>query len=458
MASCVIYLSPTSLIEDNFSSTFDLFTLKLMKMFNITKHVFEENFEKISIMYFNKIWFPIYEESDYKKALLITNCKISLCINFFVLVSTDPSRKYFPAKKFNDLFFQSDSGIDEDFNRKLQNIIDAYAHSSKCDKICIQPFLVDFSFKLYDLTNDNVFKQMCFSILLRKAKGYSSFNMDDVELEIKWAGELSNQATRYIDIWNGKFSSNMLSEKLKENIAIEDFEKKIEVTLTNLNYLRRLLQPDNCYSESVRRLIINILLLPALQSSDKFTFSLNTEYNLLDESNFIKRIGNGPIDYVLLGRTQPLITLLFDKTCENPQTDDLEEIECELNPTILEAKIDIDIKDLPKALSQLIAQMLDALHVIPSRKRTHDGMHPQHVHHSVKGMLSTGHHFMFFSLSEDKDFNLIPTLEYYGKHSINVLLKKSGRSSGLNPNEEVKKSEVESILRSLHYFAMFDYE
>ena len=76
----------------------------------------------------------------------------------------------------------------------------------------------------------------------------------------------------------------------------------------------------------------------------------------------------------------------------------------------------------------------------------------------VKGMLSTGHHTMFFSLSRIPDADELPVLEYYGKYSIDVMRKKTDRDSGLNMNDDIDRGKVSKMLKAIHCFVKNDIE
>ena len=151
--------------------------------------------------------------------------------------------------------------------------------------------------------------------------------------------------------------------------------------------------------------------------------------------------------------------------------------------------MDIDAADLDAALPQLLAQMLDAFNANitisnNSRKRPADALSENETTSSssgdrlsatnqdsstikkmktkkniVKGMLSTGYHTMFFSLSRlPDDANELPMLEYYGKYSIDVLRKRTDRDSGLDTNDEIDSEKIRKILRAIHCFVQNDFE
>ncbi|XP_047123707.1 uncharacterized protein LOC124805775 [Hydra vulgaris] len=363
------------------------------------------------------------------------NCKIMIQVYINVLVSTEPNKSNFPTKFIAELCFKSHLGIDKSFLEKLNNCIKSHATSSKANEDSFQPYLVDINNQLHELKTANIFEYKCFCILLRKSKRYSLFTIDDVELNFTWASGLNEKETRYFNIWNGISTSDQLTKNIEACEEIDDFEKKVDVTVTSLKYLRRLLEPDNCYCESTRRLILNILLLSAL------------------------RVGNGPFDYFVIGKKQAFIALVLDKLVESSDLSNQNEDEILPAPTVIKAKTDIDVCELPNALGHLIAQMIDTLNIVSSRKRSHDTMlcGSSHALEMVKGMLSTGHHNLFFSLTQGNSSESKPVLNYYGKHFINILKRKPGRNSGLEQFEEIKKSEIEHILRAIFCFVTHEY-
>ena len=204
------------------------------------------------------------------------------------------------------------------------------------------------------------------------------------------------------------------------------------------------------------------------------------------------RIGNGPLDYYIVNNGQQIITALPHRQSEdNEKKEDDEDEENYKGVSILEAKVDKDAADLDAAIPQLLAQMLDAFNADitisnNSRKRPADALSENETitassssgdrlsatnqdsstikkkktKNIVKGMLSTGYHTMFFSLSrlpDDADDKL-PMLEYYGKYSIDVLRKKTNRDSGLDTNDEIDSENIRKILRAIHYFVKNDFE
>ena len=206
------------------------------------------------------------------------------------------------------------------------------------------------------------------------------------------------------------------------------------------------------------------------------------------------RIGDGPLDYNIVNSGQQIIIALpRDKQSEDNEENDDEDDEIEENyreVSILEAKADKDAADLDAALPQWLAQILDAFNANitisnNSRKRPADVLSDNEVitassssfggdrllatnqdfstikkknKNTVKGMLSTGHHTMFFSLSRLSDADELPVLKYYGKYSIDVLRKKTDRDSGLDMNDNIDRGKVSKMLKAIHCFVKNDFE
>ena len=434
---------------------------------------------------------------DIQNAMMIPDCKISFGIPMNVMVE-EKERK---VRGVMDYY--SDTGFDADFFDSLDLIRDSYATSLKRQVINIIPYLVGEYGNRIELkpTTDvqNIIKYCCSSIFLGKPKGYSDFVLKDLSARFQWPTALRYESEQLIreDIWKGKNSSSSLKDKVNDAVTTFPDEEKLTTTMNSLKYFRNVMddKDNNCYSEANRRIIIDILLLAGLQSCD----GIDDKLSLCSEKYMditSSRIGNGPLDYYIVNSGQQIITSLprakqsQDKGKKEVDEDDDNE-ENYRGVSILEAKTDIDAAYLDAALPQLLAQMLDALNATitisnNSRKRPADVLSDNEVtttsssssssgdrlsatdedfitikkknKNIVKGMLSTGHHTMFFSLSRIPDADELPVLEYYGKYLIDVLRKKTDRDSGLNMNDDIDRGKVSKMLKAIHCFVKNDFE
>jgi len=432
------------------------------------------------------------EDLDYQNAMKILDCKIIFGIPMNVMVN-DKERK----KILGVMDYYSDTGFDACFFKSLDRKRHMYATSLKKQTINIIPYLVGEDGIRIELrwTKDeqNIITNCCCSIFFEKPKGYSDFVLEDLSTRFQWpiVFRYENEQLIHEAIWKGKYSSSSLKDKVDyadtTAVSFPD-EEKLTTTMNSLKYFRNVMddKENNCYSEANRRIIIDILLLAGLQSGNDNDYSLS----LCPEKNMritTSRIGSGPLDYYIVNSGQQIITALPHKHSEDiDKKEDDEDEENYSGVSILEAKADIDAVYLDSALPQLLAQMLDAFNANitisnNSRKRPADALSENETTSSssgdrlsatnqdsstikkknkdiVKGMLSTGHHTMFFSLSRLSDADELPMLEYYGKYSIDVLRKKTNRDSGLDTNDEIDSENVKKMLRAIHCFVKNDFE
>jgi len=490
MSSFLFYLRSDDYIEDSFSIP-NIHSWQDFKEYLLSNIEKLRRFDELKFYYFDfknhRINFR--NDRDYQNAMNIPDCKISFGIKMNVMGRYNKEKKILEVMRY-----YSDTGFDADFFESLDLIMDSYATSLKKKAINIIPYLVGKHGNRIELrrtTNEqNIIKYTCSSIFLEKPKGYSDFVLKDLLTRFQWPRELLYENEHLIReaIWKGEYSSSSLKDKVDSAdttaVSFPD-EEKLTTTMNSLKYFRNVMddKENNCYSEANRRIIIDILLLAGLQSGNDNDFSLS----LCAEKNMefaTSRIGNGPLDYYIVNSGQQIITALPHKHSEDiEKKEDDEDEENYRGVSILEAKADIDAVYLDSALPQLLAQMLDAFNANitisnNSRKRPADALSENETTSSssgdrlsatnqdsstikkknkdiVKGMLSTGHHTMFFSLSRlSDDADELPMLEYYGKYSIDVLRKKTNRDSGL----EIDSENVKKMLRAIHCFVKNDFE
>jgi len=495
MSSFLFYLRSDDYIEDSFNRS-NIRSWQDLKRHLLSRLEVLSRFDEFIFYYYdienNRIAFE--EDLDYQNAMKVPACKISFGIPINVMVK-DKEKKILEV-----MSYYSDTGFDTDFFESLRLIRNFYATSLKEQTINIIPYLVGKHGNRIELrrtTNEqNIIKYTCSSIFLEKPKGYSDFVLEDLLTRFQWPIVFHHENEQLIRkaIWKGKYSSSSLKVKVNSAdttaVSFPDLEK-LTTTMNSLKYFRNVMdnKENNCYSEANRRIIIDILLLAGLQSGNDNDYSLS----LCAEKNMefaTSRIGNGPLDYYIVNSGQQIIIALPHRQSEdNEKKADDEDEENYEGVSILESNVDIDAADLDAALPQLLAQMLDAFYADitisnNSRKRTADVLRENETITSssgdrlsatnqdsstikkmktkkniVKGMLSTGYHTMFFSLSRlPDDADELPMLEYYGKYSIDVLRKRTDRDNGLDTNDEIDSEKIRKILRAIHCFVQNDFE
>jgi hypothetical protein len=105
------------------------------------------------------------------------------------------------------------------------------------------------------------------------------------------------------------------------------------------------------------------------------------------------------------------------------------------------------VVDLQTSLGPLLAQMLDGLKI-----RDLTGGNKRKLSSevkTVKGILTTGQHSLFFSLQSG---NPLPVLEFHGKFTVKVFDKETGRQRGLDLSERLEPADIERYLKNLYYF------
>ena len=125
----------------------------------------------------------------------------------------------------------------------------------------------------------------------------------------------------------------------------------------------------------------------------------------------------------------------------------------------LDAKQCLDVF-LSNAMGQVCAQSLDLLKTISlqqgntsqKKARVEDGSRAMRC---VKSILSTGHHWFFFTFTEYEGSS-IPVIDYFGKYSIDVLPKLQLGESGLSAEDELNRPKIMVLLRALYFFLRED--
>lgn len=315
------------------------------------------------------------------------------------------------------------------------------------------------------LTEDNLYHMNLFVLLLQVTCAYSSVVVADIKDLVALPPTYTDIHTFIVSIASGQPSSTALKELVDDlSIQVPSFDKKVAYSVQGLSYIADCIQASDAYNEATRRMIIDCILLPALaQDEKKNDVELKPEY-YMPLSDQVHRVGRGPLDYYIASSV-PVITASVKNPAsqkdaeDGDETEDLEELAGDsllaaepVQRTLLEAKTLVEPDNLHKSLGQLVAQMLDGLNLELTRKRDVDGMVKKGEEvRSIKGILSTGHHTLFFSLRKAAGSER-PLLQYYGRYVVDVLPKISGRDSGLQVGEPVKQVQVERVLRALYLF------
>lgn len=360
------------------------------------------------------------------------------------------------------LVYSTMDGLDDAFYEQLNRLAEQHCNDDK-DSYCLS----NSKLGRHELTEENIFKLKIFSILFTPPKGYAGMELADVEHLIKLPSGCSTltQLIKVVLTDNGVYRSDSLIEIVNNNtMIIPEFDSKVAHVMQGLSYITNCLPKDTTvYNETTRRMMINYFLLSAVSFEGDNTAEhevlLRPEYQM--DLSKTHRIGNGPLDYYVLAAV-PVITSSV-KDPPNVELEDSGEVTTEEHITIVEAKVDLDAGDLKHSLPQLIAQMFDGLNLesaSTSRKRDRDGQSKSEIdidnsnNRVIKGVLSNGHHNLFFSLSQRGAEK--PQLQYYGRYAVKVLPNKKPKDSGLDIGQKINRNEVATLIRALHFFARLD--
>jgi hypothetical protein len=310
-----------------------------------------------------------------------------------------------------------------------------------------------FTKETYPIEESLVLKHNAFSFIIQKPSAYSKIKFDEVFTRVRWPREwnVRNEQDAISMIEDKHVSDESLMLKVdKPDLIIPDEEEMVEFAMSYLTRFKCSIQLSPKYLESTRRWIINGCLLAAISTSSKNVLPIG----ILSEYSFDSkgpRIGTGPLDYYFFSPKVSFAALAVDAH----QIETSEEVDENKNLGLLEAKQFLDGVYLSDALGQMCAQSLDLLQSItiqknPTKKaKLEEGN--RRVLRSVKSIISTGHHYFFFTFTE-YDEDVVPNIEYCGKYSIDVLPKDTDRNSGLSVGEQLKTPQIKKLLRA--YFVL----
>lgn len=413
------------------------------------------------------------EEKYGKKMRRFTSAQIPSCLLYLRIQLTlaySCSTNYFPVTfDTTPVSFFTKTGLDAKFHLLLEQRVAECAETIKANVSDFECVLFDKRKVFYELSEENINSHEVFTIMMRKSVPYSHIKLSEITSLFQWNG--SEDIVTTISDGSEITSTRLINAICGESSLIPHMEEKADMVLKFLTYFTKLMNPETCYSEASRRMIIDIFLVPALYADEgEAPLSLSVEYKM-DLANFY-RFGNGPLDYFVESEslnTDVVTVTAFvrdddDLGSESAFTDETQhdgEAEanhnCESRFSILEAKMDIGRKSLEKALGQLFSQMLDGLKLAKSRKRKRSSADNPNVESwMVKGILSTGQQNMFFSmLKSSNQAQALPVLSYYGKWTVHVLPQQANRDSGLVGTDIVKLSEIETLLKVFYHFVRF---
>lgn len=321
----------------------------------------------------------------------------------------------------------------------------------------------------YLFEEDNILNHSAFSILFRKPIPYSNIKLNMMFNRVLWP-EIWHVSTEADVIGKLKASiisndalKKMVDERESNKIAHEEEKEMLQFAIQYLKRFRRSVLSSPKYSESTRRWIINGCLLavmsPCVDDSSDASIRVVSEYTFA--VNEQPRVGNGPLDYYFF--SQNLEPAFVADGLENIRGDEdeeaLEKEEEEVGGSF-EAKQYLEDISLQNAMGQVCAQASDLLKSItipaenPFKKQKCSS--EKRLIRRVKSILSTAHHFLFFTFSEFEG-NTIPSLDFLGKYSIAVLpklkdAKDKYRDSGSFQGDVLSETEIMTLLRALYFF------
>ena len=362
-----------------------------------------------------------------------------------------------------------------------------------------------------------MFTNLGFAILFWIPVPYSSIELKDMINRVQWPScwNIISDDDVKENLLNNRFSSSVLKTLVDSAPPIVDEPAMVDFAMAYLNRVRNIVQESNSYSESLRRWIINGVLLAAASPTGDQLSSAHEAVNMESEYTEVirkgrKRIGTGPLDYIFFNpqsSSSKVVCLgahnkrkridedtvtegIKDSSELNGDNDDYESDDdarvIGMGNNILEAKKLLEGKKLIDAAGQVFAQSLDNLSnidVVGSsknsiRETSKEGEtgggggevmgvaaagRRRAIRH-VKSILSTGHHYMFFVFTEYDDGNTIPVFEFLGTYSIDVLpsihnpsgSNDSHRASGLAEGLAVDREQISTLLRALYFFMRND--
>lgn len=326
--------------------------------------------------------------------------------------------------------FDSRLGFDERFVESCNAYL--RAHLPKENK-AHNLYLCDTAHKLFELAEHSLRTHGCLNAVFRPCRSDSTIDLDSLEHLFCW--ENAKTTTEMLTIMSntsretayGTTALTTAQDQLS-TMAKEEIQAQVKPIRWYLEHLRRTMDTELCYYEAYRRLIINIFMICACSLLER---TLAAENNMKGQPN---RVGSGPFDYFSAGPARNLLLRV-------PEEGSLPEIETELDDVppvpfadrwtahadaVLEAKC---VLQLSLCLGQLLAQLLDAL-ARHERKRGVDGESGKYPE-SVKGILSTGQHTLFFVLQKHA-VNSKPVLSYLGRRSLRVLPASTERDRATN--------------------------
>jgi hypothetical protein len=328
--------------------------------------------------------------------------------------------------------------------------------------------------KAYPCEEQKLLDCSAFAIIFRKPTAYSKIKLEEMLDRVRWPVPWNVRSAKdvidsILNNKNSKISKASLKVIVEDSRAhvITGADEMLEFAVGYLTRFRNSVPASTQFLESTRRWIINGCLLAAMSPtaslfSDSLPIYLLSEYTYsLSES----RIGSGPLDYYFFSPERSISAIAVDgRRGDLDEGDDGEEDGNEDGNVgigergSLEAKQCLDEAFLSNAMGQVCAQSLDLLKTIilpdtPLKKQRIEE-DPRAIRR-VKSILSTGHHFFFFTFTEYEGAT-IPLIDYFGKYSIDILPKLNLRESGLSVEDELDRPKIIVLLRALYFFLRED--
>jgi hypothetical protein len=436
----------------------------------------------------------------------VVRFKLYLSINLMRIKSNK-------LEKIGHVAYSTEKGFEKGFIAKadailLASLANSQKHLASAFRLYIYSLGPPVQEDPFENNETVFFEKNSISMIYLGPRGYSDFKFTDLDGKFEWEGDIKTDNEVLHNIANDALDEIPFSNEFQNyNSHFErwELERIIDHLFTSFVLLRISLDPDSCRTEANRRLILNeIFKVMGCLSFRVFS----CEYWITrEELPPVDRVGNGPLDFMIkklvrysanfeeieklsffkkmtrerfiqfreeVDTAVPVITL----NLPNPPPDINEDSDGGIvddqvatNASSYNFQLPHPSRDrnqlydvceakdknlcttahLQDSLPQLISQMIDGLALnIHSRKRNSSGEGKEQGLY-VRGMLSSGQLTLFFQLT-CAGVGKPPKLKYLGKLSLKVFDKETSRQSGLQENEEIKRENIENVLKSFYIF------
>eukprot|EP01036_Dinobryon_divergens_P023740 gene23740-32125_t len=454
------------------------------------------------------IWIPGYIkcEEDFL-ALLKDYSELSFSLEIALEELFSGRRK---QQDKNYIRYDTRKGFDDEFNHQLECDLRFMLATSMETNLPLESAIDRVLFNSitliqYPLQETNVLEKSGFAILFCIPVQYSSIKLDYMISRLQWPIEWNVNSGDDVkaNLLANRCSSLALKNLVDSATSIDDESAMVDFALAYLNRFRNVVQESTSYSESLRRWIINGVLLAAASPTGEHLSSAHETVNMESEYTEVipkerKRIGTGPLDYIFFSpQSSSKVVCLGahkrkrldeDSDTEAKDTSELDGDDDDddsdagvvgLGNNILEAKQLLEGRKLTDAAGQVFAQSLDNLSNIRVGSSSNVevgtskegesggeevvGVAGRRAIRHVKSILATGHHYMFFTFTEYDVGKKEPTFQFLGTYSIDVLpsilnpgSQDSYRESGITLGLDINRTQISTLLRALYFFMRND--